>query len=52
MWLTPHIHLVPVETVHDPDYDRQQTDPADTDLDAAHERIARALEAAGFALPT
>ena len=47
-----HIHLVPIETVHDLDYDRQQTDPADADLDAARERIARALGAAGYALPT
>jgi hypothetical protein len=32
-----HIHLVPIETVHDLDDDRQQTDPADADLDDAAE---------------
>jgi hypothetical protein len=26
-----HMHLVPIETVHDLDYDRQQTDAADAD---------------------
>ena len=34
-----HIHLVPVETEHDLDYDRQVTDPAEEDLDAALDRI-------------
>ena len=47
-----HIHLVPIETVRDLDYDRQTTDPLDEDLDAALGRISRALRAAGYPLPT
>ena len=49
---TVHIHLVPIETVRDLDYDRQTTDPVDEDLDAALGRISRALRAAGYPLPT
>ena len=38
-----HIHLVPVETKHDLDYDRQVTDPAEEDLDAALDRIHQTM---------
>jgi histidine triad (HIT) family protein len=47
-----HIHLVPIETVHDLDYDRQVTDPDDEDLDAALEQIREGLKAAGYPLST
>ena len=46
-----HIHLVPIETVHDLDYDRQEVDPLDEELDAALDQILRALRAAGHPLP-
>jgi histidine triad (HIT) family protein len=39
-----HIHLVPIDTVHDLDYDRQVADPSDDDLDAALDQILRALD--------
>jgi histidine triad (HIT) family protein len=45
-----HIHLVPVETVRDLDYDQQVTDPTDQDLDAAFERINMTLRSLGDTL--
>jgi hypothetical protein len=42
------IHLVPIGTVHDLDYDRQRVDPPDEkQLDAAHNQILRAMREAG-----
>jgi histidine triad (HIT) family protein len=38
-----HIHLVPIDTVHDLDYDRQAT-ASDAELDAALNQIERALQ--------
>jgi histidine triad (HIT) family protein len=46
-----HIHLVPVETVHDLDYDRQVTEPDEEVLDDAHERISAMLQSLGHASP-
>lgn len=42
-----HVHLVPVDDVHDLDFARQDTSPDPTDLDDAARRIREALEAAG-----
>jgi histidine triad (HIT) family protein len=46
-----HVHLVPIETVHDLDYDQQETDPADVALDDALERIGVTLRSLGYELP-
>jgi diadenosine tetraphosphate (Ap4A) HIT family hydrolase len=42
-----HVHVVPLETAYDLDYDRQVTNPSHSDLDDAHARILEALRAAG-----
>ena len=46
-----HIHLVPIETVHDLDYDRQVTKPSEAALDEALERIRETLQSHGHAPP-
>jgi histidine triad (HIT) family protein len=47
-----HIHLMPVETIHDLHHDRQVTDPVDQDLEAALGQIRESLRAAGYHLST
>jgi diadenosine tetraphosphate (Ap4A) HIT family hydrolase len=39
-----HLHVVPLETPYDFDYDRQVMDPNPLDLDTAQARILGALE--------
>ena len=39
-----HLHVVPLETPYDFDYDRQVMDPEPRELDTAQARILRALE--------
>lgn len=44
-----HVHLSPVNTVHDFDYDRQQLNPAPEELERAAEKIRSALLELGHA---
>jgi histidine triad (HIT) family protein len=46
-----HIHLVPLETIHDMDYDQQMTDPPEEALESAHEKIRFSARAAGYRMP-
>ncbi len=46
-----HTHLVPIETVHDLDYDQQATDPSGAALDDALERIGVTLRSLGYEPP-
>jgi diadenosine tetraphosphate (Ap4A) HIT family hydrolase len=40
-----HIHLVPIDGIHDLDFDNADRNPADEDLDEAAERIRTAVAA-------
>lgn len=42
--LHAHVHLVPIDSVRDMDFDNQDPSPKDADLDAAAERIRAALK--------
>ena len=42
-----HIHLVPIDTVADLDFSRQDRNPKPADLDAAAEKIRKALKEVG-----
>lgn len=44
-----HLHVVPMDGVHDLDFDNAATDPDPAALDAAAERIRAALRARGVA---
>ena len=46
-----HIHLVPIETIHDLDYDQQVADPAEEAMGEALERIRVTLRSLGYAAP-
>ncbi len=43
-----HLHLVPVDELHDLDFERQEHDPDPLRLDAAAESIRDALRALGY----
>ncbi len=42
-----HLHVVPIDGVHDLDFDNADKDPQPADLDAAAERVRSALRARG-----
>jgi histidine triad (HIT) family protein len=44
-----HIHLVPIDSVHDLDFDRQDTNPDPAMMDRAAETIRSALRDLGYA---
>jgi histidine triad (HIT) family protein len=46
-----HIHLVPLETKHDMDYDQQEPDPSEEQLEEAHEKIRSTAGAVGLHVP-
>ena len=46
--LHTHIHLVPIDGLHDLDFDRQERDPDPAKLDEAAGVIRRSLQALGF----
>lgn len=46
--LHTHIHLVPIDGLHDLDFDRQERDPDPTKLDEAAGVIRRSLREPGF----
>lgn len=43
-----HIHLVPINDVHDLDFDRQNRNPDPADLDRAAEQLRQALKGMGL----
>ena len=43
--LHAHVHLVPIETVRDMDFDNQDPSPKDADLDAAADKLRASLKA-------
>jgi histidine triad (HIT) family protein len=43
-----HIHVVPIDTIHDLDFTNQDTNPRPADLDGAAETIREALRHLGF----
>ena len=46
--LHTHIHLVPIDGLHDLDFDRQESDPDPAELDEAARIIRRSLRELGF----
>jgi len=46
-----HVHLVPIDGVHDLDFANAHPDPDPADLDAAADAIREALRAAGHPVP-
>ncbi|HVM19647.1 MAG TPA: HIT family protein [Egibacteraceae bacterium] len=46
-----HVHLVPIDGVHDLDFANADPDPDPADLDAAADAIREALRAAGHPVP-
>jgi histidine triad (HIT) family protein len=46
-----HVHLVPIETIHDLHHERPLADPAEEAMDDALERIRVTLRSLGYAPP-